>query len=245
MTNAVQINANNLPNLYINDLALSWASTTTLTVGAGQARDSENNIDIELDATTTLNGAVNGANGLDTGSLANATWYAIHLISSSLNRAMPALLASTSATAPLMPTGYDSFRRISWALTDGSAHFLKYYVYGNSNSRKYVWDAVITELSAGAATSFTDVDLASSVPPTARLATLNWKIVPATAGNIAKLRVNGSSSTTNIQLTGSVAAQPNVGFVEMNTDSSQIIEYLVGNASDALTLLTAGFEDFI
>jgi hypothetical protein len=245
MSQLTQINANNLPNLYANNLQLSWLTTTTLSLAAGQARDSTNNIDITLSTAVTLNGAVNGANGLDTGSLANATWYAIHLIGSSTNTVQPAVMASTSATAPLMPAGYDSFRRIGWALTDGSAHFLKFYVYGNSGLRKYFWDAVITELAAGASATFADVNLASSVPPTSTLAVLNWKLVPATAGNISNLRVNGSSSVTNIQLTGSVAAQPNTGMVTINTDTSQIIEYLVGNASDALTLYCAGFEDFI
>jgi hypothetical protein len=245
MTQLTQINTNNLPNLYVNNLQLSWASATTLTVAAGQARNSTNNIDITLAATTTLNAAVDGANGLDTGALANNTWYAIHLIGSSTNTVQPAVMASTSATSPLMPTGYDSFRRIGWALTDGSAQFLKFYVYGNATSRRYFWDAVVTELNAGASTSFADVDLASSVPPSSTLAVLNWKLVPATAGNISKLRVNGSSSTTTIQLTGPVNAQPNVGIVTMNTDSSQVIEYLVANASDALTLYCAGFEDFI
>lgn len=245
MTQLTQINTNNLPNLYANNLQLSWASTTTLSIAAGQARDSTNNMDITLSAATTLNGAVNGANGLDTGALANATWYAIHLIGSSTNTEQPALIASTSATAPLMPTGYDSFRRIGWVLTDGSAHFLKVYVYGNSNLRKYFWDAVITELSAGAATTYADVNMASSVAPTANLAILNWSLIPATAGNATLLRVNGSSSTTNLSITGSVAAKANTGQLIINTDSSQIIEYQVANSSDALSLFCVGFEDFI
>jgi hypothetical protein len=144
-----------------------------------------------------------------------------------------------------MPQGYDIFRRIGWVLTDGSAQFLKVFIYGNGNMRKYVWDAVITELNAGGSATFADVDLASSVAPTSTLVNLNWKIIPATAGNLANLRVNGSTSTTNIQITGSVASQPNTGSIEMNTDAAQVIEYIVGNASDDLFLYTAGFTDFI
>lgn len=245
MTNAVQINANNLPNLYINDLKLSWASVTTLSVTAGQARDSENSIDIELGEATTLNAAVNGANGLDTGSLANDTWYAIHLIGSSLNRAEPALLASTSATAPLMPTGYDSLRRIGWALTNGSAQFLKFFVYGNASSRKYKWDVVVTELNAQGSATYAAIDLASSVPSTANLVDINWKLVPATAGNLTELRPTGSTSTTNIELTGSVAAEPNAGQLTMNCSAAQSIDYINASASDDLTIIVAGFEDFI
>jgi hypothetical protein len=237
----------NKPLLYVNNLQISNNATTPNTkidVAAGQCRDSGNDYDIECDAAT-IDATTTGANGLDTGSLGNATWYAIHAIGDSTNTNDGAFLLSTSRTAPALPRGYDVFRHIGWALTDGSAHFLVYKVYGNGNARKYFWDAVVTELSAGAETTFTDVDMATSVAPTSTLAILNWKIVPATAGNIAKLRVNGSSSTTTIQLTGSVAAQPNVGVFTMNTDTSQIVEYLVANGSDALTLYCAGFEDFI
>lgn len=234
-----------LSNLYVANLQVSVASNTTLTIAAGQARDSTNVADIVLSSTATLNAATTGANGLDTGSLANSTWYAIYLIGSSLNRAQTATLLSTSATAPTLPDDYDIIRRIGWVLTDGSAHFLAVDIYGNSNERVYKWDAVITELSAAGNTSYTDVNMASSVPPTSNLVEINWKLVPATAGNLSLLRKNGSSSTTNPQLTGSVAAQPNTGFITMNCDNSQIIEYKTASGSDALTLYVIGFTDFI
>lgn len=233
-----------LPFLDVYGLQLAKASATSLSLGAGQARDANNVIDIVLSDTATLDATINGANGLDTGSLANATWYYVFLIGSSLNEKPAAGILSASST-PLMPQGYDSYRRIGFALTDGSANFLSFDVYGNTNVRQYYWDAVATELSAGAATSFTNVDLASSVPPTSTLAYLNWKFVPQAPGNLANLRKKGSSSTTNVQITGSVASQPNVGFLTMNTNTSQIIEYKVANASDALTLYCYGFEDFI
>lgn len=234
----------NLGNLYVNNLQISWASTTTLSMAAGQCRDSTDSVDLTLSATTTINGAVNGLNGLDTGSLANATWYYVYVIGSSLNLETTGTILSTSST-PLLPSGYDCYRRIGWALTDGSAHFLAYNVYGNSNERIYMWDAIVTELSAAGNTSYTDVDMASSVAPSSTLVHLNWKLVPATAGNITLLRKNGSSSTTNPQLTGSVSAQPNAGYIMMNTDSSQVIEYKTASGSDALTLYVIGFTDFI
>jgi len=233
-----------LPFLDVYGLQIAKASATSLTMAAGQARDANNVIDIVLNDAVTIDATVNGANGLDTGDLANNTWYYVFLIGSSLNEKPAAAILSASAT-PLMPMGYDSYRRIGFALTDGSAEFLSFDVYGNGNARQYYWDAVATELSAGAATSFTDVDLTSSVAPTSTLAYLNWKFSPQAAGNLANLRKNGSSSTANIQITGSVAAEPNAGFLAMNTDSAQIIEYKVANASDALTLYCYGFEDFI
>lgn len=232
-----------LPFLYANNLQISNNATTPdskLDVTAGQARNTNNTMDIVLPTAVVVDAETNGANGLDTGALANSTWYAVHLIGSSLNLKPAAAMLSTSATAPLMPLGYDLFWRIGWTKTDGSADLLPYNVYGNGNVRKYVWDAVVTELSAAGNTSFTDVDLATSVAPTSTLAYLNWKLVPATAGNICNLRVNGSSSTTNLEITGSVAAVANAGQVTINTDSAQIIEYKTAHADDDLTLTEIG-----
>lgn len=237
-----------LPFLYANNLQITNDATTPdskIDIAAGQARDSTNTMDIILPTAVVLDAETNGANGLDEGALANSTWYAVHLIGSSLNLKPSAIMLSTSATAPLMPLGYDVFRRIGWALTDGTADFLLYKIYGNGNVRKYVWDAVVTELSAAGNTSFTDVDLATSVAPSSTLAYLNWKVVPATAGNLCNLRVNGSSSTTNLEMTGSVASIANTGQVTINTDSAQIIEYKTAHADDDLTLTVIGFDDYI
>lgn len=243
---AATIQITNNPFLYANGLELSNNSTTPntkLNVALGVARDSTNTNDMQLTAGVIIDATVNGLNGLDTGSLAANTWYAVYLIGSSVNSFPTGAMLSTSLTAPTMPYNYDMWRRIGWVLTDGSSHFLLYYVRGSGNVRQYYWDAVITELNAGAATSFTDVDLKSSMPSTSQIAYLESKIVPATAGNLANLRVNGSASTTNLQITGSVAAQPNVGQWTIPTDSAQIIEYKVANASDALTLYSLGFQD--
>lgn len=234
-----------LPFLYVTNLQVARASATTLTVAAGQARDSTNVLDMVLAASTTLDAATNGANGLDAGALANATWYAVHIISSSLNERKTATLLSTSATAPTMPPGYDTFRRIGWVLTDGSAEFLAVDIYGNGNERVYKWDAIVTELNAVGNTSYTDVDMASSVAPTANLVDLNWKLVPQAAGNISLLRKNGSSATANPQLIASVVSVAGSGSITMNCDDDQIIEYKTAHADDDLTLYVVGFTDFI
>jgi hypothetical protein len=232
------------PFSYATGLQLAWATTTTLTVAAGQCRDSNNVVDMILDEAVTINGAANGANGLDTGDLANATWYYVFLISSSRNLQTTASIISTSST-PLLPTGYDSYLRIGFALTNGSAQFLKFFVYGNSTTRKYFWDVVPTELNAQGSATYAAIDLASSVPPTSTTVYLNWKLVPATAGNLTLLRPTGSTSTTNIQITGSVASQPNAGMLTMNCSAAQSIDYINASASDDLSIYVAGFEDLI
>ena len=67
----------------------------------------------------TVSGSANGANGLDTGSLAANTWYAVYVI---YNGTTTAGLLSLSATAPTMPSGYTHKARVGWIRTDGTVN---------------------------------------------------------------------------------------------------------------------------
>ena len=78
----------NAGSLYINGLGISPGTTNVLVnVAAGAARDSTNQDDIVFGSSVIINSAVNGANGLDTGSatLANNTFYYVFAIGSSLS----------------------------------------------------------------------------------------------------------------------------------------------------------------
>lgn len=90
-TPSPQIPMVNLGNLYINGMQLSWTSTTVVTVQQGQARDSTNTTDIVLtypplnngtSVTTpfTISTTVSGAGGVDTGTIAASTAYAVYAI---------------------------------------------------------------------------------------------------------------------------------------------------------------------
>lgn len=102
----------------------SGTPTTSLDVNCDEAvliSSSGNGIrvgsqDLTIDATST------GANGLDTGSLANTTWYYVYIIS---NGTTTAALLSTSATSPTMPTGYTYKYRVGAIITGGAATFTR------------------------------------------------------------------------------------------------------------------------
>src|SRR5574338_349290 len=132
-----------LPRLYIQGLNISIASTTILAIAPGAARDSSNNIDMVVGLSNLqgnvnpsvlfanysqplfLNAGVNGANGLDAGSLAASTQYAVYLIGDSRGyNNVATLLSLTSNANPLLPLGYDSLRLIGFIQTDGSSHFV-------------------------------------------------------------------------------------------------------------------------
>ncbi len=172
----------NQPFLYINGLLLSNNATTPntkLDVAAGICRDSNNIVDINLgnylnqgnaavtaNSATTINFAVNGANGLDSGSFAASTFYYVYAIADSSGKHQPAAIASLSASAPTLPFGYDSIRVIGACKSDGSTHLLAYYTSGSSADRYFQWDApiAVTVTDSGTSASYSAMDLSTGVP---------------------------------------------------------------------------------
>jgi hypothetical protein len=241
MTNYAQVNAG---LLYITGLKLSYSSTTAVGVTAGQCRNSTNVNDIVVSSALTIDGANNGANGLDQGALANSTLYSIYAIGDSTQNNDPAGILSTDASTPLLPYGYDMFRLIGHMKTDGSADVLPFVQTGDGATRRITYDTLIQVLNAGNATFFTNVDCSASVPATAKAVVLQAAYTPATAGtNQLKLRCDGSSSTNgSVQANGtvnSVVAQSQL-FVPV---AAGIFEYLVTNASDAATINLSSYDD--
>src|SRR5512138_2070013 len=101
---------------------ISWLSNTTLTVSAGFCRDSTLIFDIIDTTADTINAAINGLNGLDTGTFAASTAYAVYKVYDPSGRLPTGSMISLSFSAPLLPTGYAKYRRIGTAITDGSTH---------------------------------------------------------------------------------------------------------------------------
>ncbi len=71
------------------------------------------------------------AGSLDTGAIANTTWYHVWLIQR-VDTGVVDVLVSLSATSPTMPTNYTRKRRIGAMLTDSSAHWVKFSQLGNN-----------------------------------------------------------------------------------------------------------------
>ena len=255
-----------LPHLYIQGLSISAASTTVVAVAPGAARDSTNSIDMvvglgNLFGTVSpntlfanyqpglfINSAVNGVNGLDTGTIAASTQYAIYLIGDSRNyNATAAVLSLTSNVAPTLPSGYDSYRLIGFWATDGSSHF----AYSNvkpqniSGALTYFNNPGVAVLTGGTATSFTAMDLTtSSALPTTTLqnivVTLFVTFTPAVAGDLAAFRPTGSSATANLPtivgLAAGVAQTQYIQVIAGVGSSKPEIDYKLSSGSDALTV---------
>lgn len=220
---SVQIPPVNAPYISVNGMVPSWVDATHISIGVGHARDSTNVNDIynfgtnngtgnPITAATalTINAAVNGANGLDTGALGNNLFYAILVIGDSSNYNPTAGMLSLSATAPALPLGYDMFRRVGFVKTSGAAALLAFWMDGANSARRIMWyDAPISVLAATAAAAFTAQSLAVAVPVAVGQTTviLQADLLPNVAAEFVELRPTGSAAAAgNVKMSGDVAA---------------------------------------
>jgi hypothetical protein len=167
---SVEIPIVNAGYLNVQGLELAVASTTTMTMAAGQARNSSNVNDIVLASAVTINAAVNGINGLDTGVLVLSALYAVYVVGDSTQNNAAGAVLSANLSAPLLPVGYDMYRLIGYVRTDASVHFLAGYWSGSRNERTFTYDVpVSTAITAGASATYAPVTLTTFVPPVQNL----------------------------------------------------------------------------
>lgn len=115
---------------YFYGLSLSTAgSSTTLTIGIGQAADSTGVIFLSLLSSvgkTTASWAVGSGNGgIDTGSIANNTTYHWYIIKRP-DTGVVDIVFSLSASSPTLPTNYTQFRYIAPMRTNSSGQWVSF-----------------------------------------------------------------------------------------------------------------------
>jgi hypothetical protein len=258
-----------LPHLYIQGLQLSVATPTAGTiicVAPGAARDSNNTIDMVVGLENYfgvdnpavqfqgyqpglfVNSAVVGANGLDQGTIAASTQYAVYLIGDSRQyNNVAAVLSLTSNTGPLLPSGYDSYRLIGFWATNSSSQF----VYSSNKPQNiaglltYSNSPAISVLSGGNATSFTAIDLTgnSAIPTTTLqnvIVTLLVQFTPSAAGDTVQFRPTGSSATGGLPtITGATAGIAQTQYIQVIAgvgSSKPEIDYKVSVSGDAVSV---------
>ena len=255
-----------LAHLYISGMNISVASTTVLAIAPGQCRDSQDVIDMPIGFANLqgnvypatqfqnyqpaifINSAINGANGLDAGSLAASTQYAVYVIGDSRGyNQVAAILSLTSNAYPLIPMGYDSYRLIGFIETDGSSHFV-YATHKPQNmvgALTYFNSPPVSVLSGGNATTFTAIDLtASSAIPTTTLPNVIVELlvtfIPLAIGDVVEFRPTGSSATAGlVTITGVAAGVAQTQYVQVIAgvgSSKPEIDYLVSVSGDAVSV---------
>lgn len=223
----------------VTSVSVTWAA---LTVGGTYCKTPGSPLTLSTAAGT-------GAGKIDTGAWATGTWYGLDVICS-YDAALVALVASAAGdSAPTLPSGYDRWRRIGWLRTSGSTATDLLAVSQEGPWATWVGDVNTTLLSAGTATTFTDVDCSTQVPPNARDALLSC--VTESDGSLAggttrdaRLRRNGSTASTGRRV-GRVkgANQAQLADVLMPLDASRVCEYLVSGANSSLSIYGAGWFD--
>lgn len=170
----------NLPFRYVEGLIISNDATTPdeiINISAGRVRDSLDNIDMTVGvdndnvigntvtAPLDINNTINGAGGLDAGTIAAATVYAVYIIGDShYFKPTAGLLSLASNSEPTLPFEYDSFRLIGFVTTDATSDFILGFMTGTGVTRKWHYISGILVVNNGAATSFADVSLVTVAP---------------------------------------------------------------------------------
>ncbi|OGS40457.1 MAG: hypothetical protein A3K77_00465 [Euryarchaeota archaeon RBG_13_31_8] len=140
-----------------------------------------------------------------------------------------------------------SDRLIGVVLTDGSNHILKFS--WDVNDLLYRFSVPIQELGGVGNTSYTDVDLTSSIPALGQMtAIMEWLVYGAGASNNLTfyIRPNGSAETATRY--GIVPVDTSLylgGQAEEKTDFAQKIEYQTASADADLSLNIQGFYLYI
>jgi hypothetical protein len=251
---------------YINGLYLTWLTTATISIANGACRDSTNQNDIVFSptvvttttpytttpSTLVINTAQQGALGVDVGTIAASTMYAVYIIGDSLGNNATTAVISTSFTQPTLPYGYDSYRRIGAVLTNGSSQILAFTQEqpGGQPGRRMWYSTPISVLAATASATFVAQNLAAAVPPIISNVTLQADLLPNTAAAFVELRptnaITGSGGAAgNVKMSGDVAAVHHFGQLQVcsgldaNVPPRASIDWLTDAVSTVALTVTA------
>jgi len=237
------------PWKYANGLKITNDGTTPdeiIDIAVGSMLDSTGVFQIDVDAVLSPDITAEGLNGLDTGTVAASTVYAVHLVCDPVTQQAVGAMFSLSSTAPLMPFGYSAFALVGFVVTDGTSDILLgTWTAGNSSQRTFYFDAPIaTAVTAGNATSYTAVSLAAFVPAVQDTPVIvNYAFTPGAASRTLKM-TPGNGVGDFVTITGqvtSVVVSNNTVVPSKVTSSVPEIDYKVANSGDAVAINVAGY----
>lgn len=115
-----------------------------------------------------------GVNGLDTGTIAESTWYSIWVIN---NGTTTACLLSISSTTPTLPSGYTYYSRVGWIRTGATTSYypLAFIQHGRKVAYKVTGNVakypIMASGSSGSPSTptWTAVSTANYIPTTASM----------------------------------------------------------------------------
>jgi hypothetical protein len=164
-----------LPTGYISGARSRFVSTSEVSVGTtGQltrVRSSDDNFNIDWFGLVNADITVSGAGGLDTGSPTASTFLGIYAIADSTGVNAVTALLSLNFTTPLLPAGYDQFRRVGSVRLGGAVppfdEFLDFEQRGNGRDKRIFYRVTSLQpllLFNGSATSLTSLNAGTLIP---------------------------------------------------------------------------------
>jgi hypothetical protein len=243
------------PRSYLSGLTLSTpGGSASFGVAVGVATSDDTTTFLKLASPLSKNTgawAVGSAAGsLDTGTIANNTWYHVFLIER-IDTGVVDVLTSLSAAAPTLPANYTKQRRVGSMKTDGSAHWLLFTQVGD----EFIWSANVVELGAAPITNASGNTVAlGGVPTGVQVNVLfHGAINPSTSANgvlftsldEADVAVLGGTGSRNASLWAQAPNQFLAGdFNKRTTTSAQIRwrAYGVAGVPD-MSIYTYGWID--
>lgn len=195
-----------------------------------------------INKTTSAWAVGDNNGGLDTGAIANNTWYHAHLIKRPDTGVVDGLF-SLSATAPTLPANYTLSRHIGSLKTNASAQWVRMHQDGD----EFYWDQPVTDLNgADPGAALYTISTPPGIATMAHLA-FNWR----STGVSSQLLIH--SPLTNNQTvnspTGNVTAAVSVSGVDqfysidvMTNLSRQIRTSTSTSGAVIFTLVTKGWR---
>jgi len=182
--------------------------------------------------SVTISTGTSGANGLDAGSIAQATWYYIFVI---YNGSTISGLMSLSATAPTLPAGYTYFARVG-AISTGAAstNLTRILQYGR-RAQYVVTSATQTPNLPIAATTLTPVG-SLTVPTWVSFSVSSY--VPPTAGAIYGALWTSGGSNANSAISAMLAPNNQYGAADSQTNPPPCVVSITWFANTTQRLVT-------
>jgi hypothetical protein len=234
---------------YLSGLILSAAgSTGTFGIAAGAANDVASGGIMLLASAytkTTASWVVGSGNGgLDTGSIANSTWYHVWLIERT-DTAVVDVLFSLSATSPTMPASYTLKRRIGSMKTDASAHWLAF----TQTYDDFVWATSIQDASGTAFTSSSRSTVTLGGVPTGVVVTALFRAIANIVGGgqaiFTSLLEADQAPSTTIEDINMGSGFPTIAqnLARLTNTSAQIGARANTSSSATYSIATYGWKD--
>lgn len=199
--------------------------------------------------SVTINSAVVGVNGLDTGVLAASTWYCKYII---WNGSTTAGLISLSFTAPTLPVGYTHFARAGSTFTDATVNKypFSHLQFGNETVYKLAAGSnlvAMRQLAAGvlgnpAVPTWSTVAWANFAPPTASFISVmaQQPVIGGVVTYAASNQLYGTAGTTFQVGSATGTSGASYAAIDLPLESANI--YYIGNNA-ACALYCAGYRE--